>query len=306
MSLGDGATMPFVGFGCYQIKDDAVEAVTLEALKLGYRHVDTAEVYRNERGVGAALASSNIPRAELFVTTKLWPGNPDWNQEPKTYESTIESCKASLAKLGLEHVDLYLIHGPFGGGKEGRLAQYRGILECQRQGLCKSIGVSNFGVLHLQEIEDAGLPLPATNQIELHPFCQKPEILAYMASKQIAPIAYSSLAPLSTWREGGQSAKTTDARSEASPFEAISQAHSAGGGGTMSEAQVLLRWALQRGFAILPKSTHPERIASNADLFSPSLHALSVDEMATLNSLDRNQFLAFGSPEVPFDPSTVP
>ena len=120
-----------------------------------------------------ALAASGVSREELYVTTKLWPGNPDWNQPPKSFEQTVECCEASVRKLGLERCDLYLIHTPLGGGKEGRLAQYRGLVECQKRGLCTSIGVSNYGVAHLEEIAAEGLPLPAANQLELHPMSQK-------------------------------------------------------------------------------------------------------------------------------------
>jgi 2,5-diketo-D-gluconate reductase A len=220
----------------------------------------------------------------------------------KTLETTVESCRDSLKQLQLDYVDLYLIHTPLGGGKEGRLAQYQGLVECQRLGLCKSIGVSNFGINHFIELEEAGLPMPSCNQIELHPFCQKPELVNYMTSRNIGIIAYSSLAPLSTWREGQQSAKNASARIEPSPFADIATKHD------ISEATLLLRWALQRGFAILPKSTHEDRIASNIDLFQyeGGKHELSEEEMAYLNSLDKNEFMAFGSSEKPFDPSSAP
>ena len=191
-------------------------------------------------------------------------------------------------------MDLYLIHTPLGGGKEGRLAQWRGLVECQRRGLCKSIGVSNFSVKHIEELLEAGLPVPAANQIELHPYTQKPELLAYMKKHGIGVIAYSSLAPLSTWREGEQSNKTDADRAEPSPFAAIAASHG------WSEAKVLMRWALQRGFAILPKSTHKERIVANLDLFDGEL---TVDEMATMDALDRNQCFAFGAPGSKMDPS---
>jgi 2,5-diketo-D-gluconate reductase A len=300
--LGDGNSIPCIGFGTYQIKDEDVVTPVVTALSMGYTHIDTAEIYKNEAGVGNAIAQwfqSGGSRDKLFVTTKLWPGNPDWGMEPKTYESTIESCQESIKKLQLDIVDLYLIHTPLGGGKEGRLAQYKGLVECQRLGMCKSIGVSNYGIHHLMEIEEAGLPLPSCNQIELHPYCQKPELVEYMKSKNISIIAYSSLAPLSTWRQGQQSAKTDDARQKESPFAGMATQHQC------SESSILLRWALQKGYAILPKSTHPERIASNFDLFQDQI-ALSEEEMGVLNGLDRNAFLAFGNSEAPFDPSTAP
>ena len=125
-----------------------------KALQLGYRHIDTAQAYENEAACGRALAASAVPREDVYITTKLWPGNPDWNQPPLTYEQTIECCEASIQKLGIQKCDLYLIHTPLGGGKAGRLAQYRALVECQKRGLCSSIGVSNYGEAHLQEIID--------------------------------------------------------------------------------------------------------------------------------------------------------
>ena len=192
--LADGERIPAIGFGTFEIKEEDAEGAVLLALQTGYRHIDTAEGYGNESGVGRAIAK--VGRDRLFITTKLWPGNPAWGQPSKDQDATVAACKASIARLGVQQVDLYLTHGPF-GGKEARLAQYRGLVECQRLGLTKSIGVSNFSVAHLQELADAGLPVPAANQVELHPQLQRAELLDYMRSRKIAAIAYSSLAPLS-------------------------------------------------------------------------------------------------------------
>ena len=164
-------------------------------LKLPYHDLSVAD--GNEAGVGRAIAK--VGRDSVFITTKLWPGNPAWGQPSKDMEGTVAACKESVAKLGVEQIDLYLTHGPF-GGKEARLAMYRGLVECQRLGLTKSIGVSNFDVAHLQELADAGLPAPAANQVELHPQLQRAELCDYMRSHKILPIAYSSLAPLSCVR----------------------------------------------------------------------------------------------------------
>jgi len=296
LALADGQSMPLIGFGTYQIKgDDVIQPVCL-AIEAGYLHVDTAQCYANEEGVGKALRQ--LPagtREKLYITTKLWPGNPDWSQTPLTYEGTIAACQDSIAKLGVTCVDLYLIHTPLGGGKEGRLAQYRACIECQKRGLCRSIGVSNFAINHIKELLEEGLPVPAANQIELHPYCQKRELLEYMAKMDIAPIAYSSLAPLSTWRDGQQSNKTDEDRAIPSPFAAIAANHPG-----WSEAKVLMRWALQRGFAILPKSTNPERIHANLVLFDGEL---TPEEMASLDALDRGQCFAFGKPGAPMDPT---
>lgn len=284
-----------------QIKTEDVGAAVALALEAGYRHIDTAQAYNNEEGVGAALTEAfskgTVTRDDVYITTKLWPGNPDWGQTAKTHDEVIAACRDSLKKLGVEKVDLYLIHGPFSGGKDTRLEQYRAVLECKRLGLATSIGVSNYGVKHLQEIEEAGLELPAANQLELHPYCQKPEIIGHMTERKIAAIAYSSLAPLSTWRVGQQSAKDEALRAEESPFRAIAEKHG------WSEAQLLLHWGAQRGFAILPKSTSKERIEQNIAIFES---ALDEEEMASIAALDRNEAIAFGKPGERYDPVTCP
>jgi len=227
------------------------------------------------------------------VTSKLWPGNPDWGQTAKTFDAAVAACEATNKALGFAP-DLYLIHGPFSGGPDARREQWKALVECKRRGLCASIGVSNFGVAHLEELAAAGLEVPAANQIELHPLCQKKELLAYMRSKRIAPIAYSSLAPLSNWREGQQSAK------ENREGDAVVAAVAAAAGKT--EAQCLLRWALQKGYAILPKSTTEARIVENIQLFD---FALDDDAMASLDALDAGAALAFGAPGARFDPTTA-
>jgi 2,5-diketo-D-gluconate reductase A len=210
--LNDSVDIPAVGFGTYLVSNEDAPKAVQAAIECGYRHIDTASGYRNEAAVGegirAGLASTGLTRKDIFVTTKLWPGNPAWGDAPRTHEQTLAECDASLERLGLDHVDLYLIHAPSGGSE--RLSQWRALIELQAAGKARSIGVSNFNQTHLEEIRSAGLKTPDANQIELHPWSQKPELLAYMAESGIAPIAYSSLVPLSTWRteEGQASAKT--------------------------------------------------------------------------------------------------
>lgn len=277
--------MPSVGFGTYLIPDEEAGAAVRAALQAGYRHVDTAEAYRNEEGVGEgirdAIDSLGLKRRDVFVTTKLWPGNPAWGDPAKDAAATVASFEGSLQRLGMDHVDLYLIHAPFAG--TGRLAQWRALLDLREQGRIRAIGVSNFSIDHIREIERAGLPLPDANQIELHPWSQKPELVDYLREAGIQPIAYSSLVPLSSWRavEGQASAKTaamvTDGASEDSPFKALASRHG------VSEAQVLLRWAVQRGFAVLPKSTHPERVRQNLDLYSFELDEADMDLLARMD-----------------------
>ena len=291
ITIADGVDLPVVGFGTYLISDDDVSVAVATALDAGYHHVDTAEGYANEAGVGRAVNSalgSGLARDDLFVTTKLFPGNPAWGTPAKTYETTIASLDASLERLGLDHVDLYLIHAPL--TPDERVDQWRALVDLRAQGKTRAIGVSNFSRRHIEELLAAGLPRPDANQIELHPWSQKQELVDYLRATGITPIAYSSLVPLSTWRtaEGHDSAKTTEmqADSEApdSPFATMAAKHG------VTEAQVLLRWGVQRGYAVLPKSTNPVRIRQNADLFS---FALDDEDMAAIVAMDRGAGVAW-------------
>ncbi|MEZ4473244.1 MAG: aldo/keto reductase [bacterium] len=224
----------------------------------------------------------------MFVTTKLWPGNAAWGHTPKTTATTIEALETSLKRLGLDYVDLYLIHAPF--DPDQRLAQWHGMVELQRRGLTRSIGVSNFNIGHIEELRAAGLPAPAANQIELHPWSQKPALVGFLEAQDITPIAYSSLVPLSTWRAapGQESAKTAAMRAEGEradfPFRALAEKHG------VSEAQVLLRWAVQLGYPVLPKSLSPDRMRQNLDVFS---FTLDEADMAAIATMDRGDGLAW-------------
>ena len=288
--LNAETSIPAVGFGTYLISNEDAENAIRAAITTGYRHIDTASGYRNEETVGAGiktgLETEGLSRDDLFVTAKLWPGNPAWGDTPKTGAQTIEECNASLSRLGLDYVDLYLIHAPYGGDK--RLEQWRALLELQASGKARSVGVSNFNEAHLDEISAAGLPMPDANQIELHPWSQKPDLLAYMARHDIAPIAYSSLVPLSTWRtEPGQdSAKTDEMIADGAAFRDMADKYG------VSEAQLLLRWGVQNGYAVLPKSLNPERMRQNIDLFS-----FSIDDadMALMATMDRGDGVAWAS-----------
>lgn len=291
-ALTADVSIPYLGFGTYLIPNDETAAAVHEAIRIGYRHIDTAEFYQNEDGVGRgirqALASTGLSRRDIFVTTKLWPGNAAWGQTPKTTESTIASLNASLDRLELDYVDLYLIHAPF--EREQRLAQWRGLVALKEQKKARAIGVSNFNITHLDELEAAGLPRPQANQIELHPWSQKPKLVEYLEEKGIVPIAYSSLVPLSTWRHapGHDSAKTdvmkSDSQRADSPFKALANKYG------VTEAQVLLRWAVQRGYPVLPKSTHPDRMRQNADIFS---FTLDENDMAAIATMDRGDGVAW-------------
>jgi 2,5-diketo-D-gluconate reductase A len=290
--LTENIALPAVGFGTYLIDAGVVEDVVGAALGAGYRHIDTAEAYGNEAAVGRAIESflggENASREDLFVTTKLWPGNAAWEMPEKDYDATIAALGQSLEHLGLDRVDLYLIHAPF--SKERRLDQWRALVELRDRGLARAIGVSNYNESHLEEIRAAGLPMPDADQIELHPWSQKTALVGYLAEHGIQPIAYSSLVPLSTWRseEGQGSAKTAEMAAEGedsdSPFKAMAAKYG------VTEAQVLLRWAVQSGFAVLPKSSNRERMLRNLDLFSFEIDGA---DMAHIATMDRGRGVAW-------------
>mmetsp|Transcript_56104 Transcript_56104/g.173883 ORF Transcript_56104/g.173883 Transcript_56104/m.173883 type:complete len:306 (+) Transcript_56104:2-919(+) len=292
-AMGDGRRIPLVGFGTYLLSAEETKTAVLEALRAGYRHLDTAEGYRTEPEVGEALRASGLSREEVFVTSKVFPGNAEWKAPAKGFDACIAACEASLERLGTDYLDLYLIHGPF--CRAERLDQWRALLELQRRGRCRSVGVSNYAVAHLEEIREAGLPMPAANQIELHPFCAQQELCRYMAGHSILPIAYSSLAPLAGWRQGqpsGKAARGAGVLDGELPFGELAARHGVG------EAQVLLRWALQKGYPVLPKSATPERIRQNLDLFG---FELGQEDMAAMDGLDRGLAVAWE----PLDPVSV-
>ncbi|QCP49837.1 aldo/keto reductase [Trinickia violacea] len=280
--------IPVVGFGTYLILPGDTAAAVSAAIESGYRHIDTAAVYDNEEGVGegirAGFEATRLAREDLFVTAKLWPGSRAWGEQPKSESETIAEFHASLVRLGLDYVDLYLIHSPHGGNQ--RIAQWQALLQLKQAGKTRSIGVSNFNQKHLEELRLAGLPMPEANQIELHPWSQKTELLAYMRENAIAPIAYSSLAPLSTWRvEAGQeSAKTDTMKAENGIFAEMAAKYG------VSEAQLLLRWGVQNGYAVLPKSLNRERMRQNLDVFGFSIDD---EDMALIKTMDRGGGIAW-------------
>ena len=260
--------VPRIGLGTYNMNSLEAEEVSYAAIEYGYRHIDTAAVYRNEDGVGKALnrifANTDLKRSDITITTKLWPGGLVKVDRVKNKEGTIKSLDKSLRNLDLDFVDLYLIHSPH--AKNKRLDQWETLLSQQEQNKVKNIGVSNWGINHIEELNDKGYPLPAANQIELHPWSQKPELVSYLKEKGIDIIAYSSLVPLSTWRhkDGENSLKTDemykDSEDLESPFKKLADQYE------VTEAQVLLKWALQLGYAVLPKSIQIKRMQDNFDL----------------------------------------
>ena len=277
--------IPRIGLGTYNMNSQESEDMSYAAIKHGYRHIDTAAVYRNEDGVGKALkriyADTDLIRSDINITTKLWPGGLIKVDRVKNSEGTAKSLEKSLRNLDLDYVDLYLIHSPH--AKDKRLEQWETLVLLKEAGKTKHIGVSNWGINHLEELVDKGYPLPSANQIELHPWSQKPELVTYLQQKNIDIIAYSSLVPLSTWRhkKGENSLKTKemyeDSRNKDSLFKSLSSKYG------VSEAQILLKWALQLNYAILPKSINVERIKSNFELS----FTIDNEDMELIKSQDR-------------------
>jgi 2,5-diketo-D-gluconate reductase A len=261
VTLANGVEMPIVGFGVYQIPPDDTEQAVTDALAAGYRHIDTAEAYRNEAGVGRAIAASGVPREELFVTTKVWISHAG-------EESTRDACGKSLERLGLDQVDLYLIHQPFGD----YYGAWRAMEQLLAQGLVRSIGVSNFYPDRLYDLNRHVDVTPMVNQIETHPFFQRGEDQAVMAELGVQHESWGGFA------EGRNGIFTHPVLSP------IAEAH----GKTV--AQVIGRWLIQRRIVSIPKSVHPERMAENIDVFD---FALTDDEMAQISELDTGKSVFF-------------
>jgi 2,5-diketo-D-gluconate reductase A len=258
LTLHDGVEMPQLGFGVFQIPPEETQERVEEALAVGYRHVDTAAAYRNEAGVGAAIAASGVRREDVFVTTKLW------NSE-QGYDSTLRAFEKSIERLGTGHVDLYLIHWPL-PGRDRFLDTWRAFERILEEGGTRSIGVSNFRVEDLERLEGEAEQRPTVNQIELHPRLQQAELRAWHEEHDIATEAWSPLAQGGLLEEG--TIETIAAHHERTP------------------AQVILRWHLQLGNVVIPKSATPERIRENFELFD---FALSEDDMAAIERLDSGE-----------------
>jgi diketogulonate reductase-like aldo/keto reductase len=258
VTLNNGIQIPQLGFGVFQVPDAETTAAVTAALAAGYRSIDTAAIYGNETGVGNALADSGLTRDELFVTTKLW--NAD-----QGYDATLKAFDASLDKLRLDYIDLYLIHWPT-PARDLYRESWRAIEQLVADGRVHTAGVSNFQPAHLRRLLDGASLVPAVNQIELHPGLQQAELRAVHAELGIATEAWSPLAQGAVLKE----AALTD----------IAARHS------KSPAQVVLRWHLQLGNIVIPKSVTPARIQENIDVFD---FALSDEEMTAIAAIDRGQ-----------------
>jgi len=258
IALHDGVEIPQLGFGVFQVPPEDTQGVVELALDAGYRHIDTAGAYRNEAGVGAALSASGLPREDVFVTTKLW-------NSQQGYDSTLAAFETSLGRLGFDYVDLYLIHWPV--PTEGRFVDtWRAFEQILEDGRARTIGVSNFRIEDLERLETETETRPTVNQIELHPRLQQAELRAWHADHDIATEAWSPLAQgdlLDDETIGG-----------------IATRHG------KTPAQTILRWHIQVGNVVIPKSVTPERIRENLELFD---FELSAEEMSSFAALDAGE-----------------
>lgn len=267
ITLNDGTKIPVLGLGVWQAAagKETRKAVSF-ALESGYRLIDTAKLYGNERDVGAAVRESGIPREEIFITTKLW--NSD-----QGFESALRAFEGSRRELGLDYVDLYLIHWP-----EPRLRQesWKALLKIREQGLARSIGVSNYTIPHLEELLPTTPIPPSVDQVEFHPFLYQRDLLEYCRKHRIQLEAYSPL--------------TRGRRLKHPVITEIAAKYG------RTPAQILIRWSLQHGLVVIPKSVRPERIRENADVFGFEIKA---PDMARLDALDERSHLAWNPDDLP-------
>lgn len=266
LTLNNGVSIPVLGFGVYQIPPEDTERAVSDALDVGYRHIDTAAAYGNEEAVGRALKSSGIPRDELFVTTKIWINSRGEDMARRAFD-------ASRRRLGLDHVDLYLIHQPYGD----YYSSWRAMEDLHGQGLIRAIGVSNFHPDRLVDLIVHNDVTPAVNQIETHPFFQR---LADQETMREHGVQIESWGPFAEGRNDLFADPT---------LTAIGEAHG------RSVAQVVLRWLIQRDVVVIPKSVRRERMVENFDVFD---FTLGDDEMAAIAAMDtgRSQFFDHRDP----------
>ncbi|MDT6980219.1 aldo/keto reductase [Levilactobacillus zymae] len=257
-TLNNGVTMPQLGFGVFQVPDLAeCETAVTAAIQAGYRLIDTATAYQNEAAVGRAIAKSDVPREELFITSKLWVSD-------FTYERAQKGIDASLQRLGLDYLDLYLLHQPYGDV----MGAWRALEEAYHAGKIRAIGVSNFYADQLKNLELTMNVQPVINQIEVNPWYQQPTEVQFNQDENVRVEAW---APFAEGKHGVFTDRT---------ITKIAQAHG------KTTGQVILRWLLQRGITVIPKSVHADRMAENLDVFD---FELTTAEMSTLAGLDRQE-----------------
>ena len=254
--LNNGVKIPRLGLGVYQSPPGQITKKAVEyALKVGYRHIDTARIYGNEADVGKGIRDSGIKREDIFVTTKLWNGD-------QGYESALKACNDSLKKLGLKYLDLYLIHWPVQNTRE---ESWRALVHLLKDGKCRSIGVSNYTIRHMTELSEQSDVVPAVNQVEFSPFLYQKRLLDYCEKQKIQLEAYSPL--------------TQGEKLNHPAVQGIAKKHG------KTPAQVLIRWGIQHNLVTIPKSVREERIKENSEVFD---YILTQDDMKTLDSLDEN------------------
>lgn len=259
ITLNNGLKMPQLGFGVWQVEDDQAEIAVAEALKVGYRSIDTAMIYRNENGVGRAVKEANLPREELFITTKVW--NSD-----QGFENTLRAYEESLDRLGLDYVDLYLIHWP-APKYDKYIDTYKAMEKLYHDGRVKAIGVCNFDIDHLERLLNECEVKPVLNQVECHPYFAQNKLKEFCANHNIFVEAWSPL------QQGGEVLKDE-------VIQKIANNHN------KTSAQVVIRWHLQNNTIVIPKSVTASRIEENFNVFD---FELSPSEMNEIHSLNRNQ-----------------
>ncbi len=265
ITLNNGVELPALGFGVFQTPPEQTQAAVEEALRIGYRMVDTAASYGNEREVGAAIAASGLARNDLFVQTKLWVTNYG-------YDGALHGFDVSMRKLGLDTVDLYLLHQPLPQAFDDTVGAYRAAERLLAEGRARAIGISNFSPAHLAAFLPRVEVVPAVNQVEVHPYYNQPALRAEHARLGIATQAWSPLGGVMVYRGDAPRSALADP-----VVTAIAERRG------RTPAQVILRWHVDSGRSAIPKSVRPERIAENLDVFGFSL---SADEIAAIDALD--------------------
>lgn len=268
LKLNSGVEMPALGLGVFQTPPEETRTAVQAALSTGYRHIDTAAAYGNEREVGQAIHASGIDRDEVFIETKIWIS--DYG-----YDQTLHGFDKSARKLGVDHIDLLILHQALPSDFDKTLEAYRALETLLEQGKVRAIGVSNFMVEHLNRLLEKATVVPAVNQIEVHPYFQQRQVQALGAERGILTQAWSPIGGITFYRDGNHGSTLEDP-----VIGRIAQAHG------KSPAQLMLRWHLQQGRSVIPKSTKPHRIAENLDVFD---FDLSADELAAVDALDTGQ-----------------
>src|ERR1700744_2802120 len=265
IALNNGVQMPSIGLGVFQTPPDETRSAVRAALDAGYRHIDTAAAYGNEREVGEAVHAAGVDRSEVFLETKIWISDYGYNE-------TLHGFEKSAGKLGVEQIDLLILHQALPSAFDRTLAAYRELETLLADGKVRASGVSTCMVEHLTTLLDHATVVPAVNQIECHPYFQQRDVQEFNAAHGILTQAWSPIGGITLYRDGSHGSPLQDP-----VIGSIAEAHG------KSPAQVMLRWGLQHGRSVIPKSTKPARIAENIDVFD---FELSDDEMAAIDALD--------------------